>query len=228
MKRKMLVLTALAVVIMLAFSPYGQAQPDYNLKVTNKSGMTQTAAVYQTYPNVTGHGFPLVWFSRMLSNGQPATFNWRVNWSLGWGTPGSLKPGVVYLPSQTINVEPGGTNEVTLSYVGGTYEFTNPRHDPSLSNSQLAIITDESIPVTSDLAVSIGMSGKPTFALQPIAPNSKYVFETTPTYYLCITQGPVGSVIDPYSVHPTKLTFPPGVYSLCYILNDVFQFIPCN
>lgn len=238
MKRKMLVLTALAVAIMLAFSVYGQAETQYELEVINKSGMTQTIAVYQTYPDVTQHGFPLVWFSRVTPNSVFIEFLWTVDWSLGWGilSPNTPPCGEYYTIGQMIPVssgDPSGINEVTLAYIGtyphGTYEFINKKYDPTLPASNLEIRTDATVPASNKIALGLGMSGRPVFVM-PALPNTMTLLTTHPTYYLCITNCAVGTVVNVANVmSPTKVVFDsPG--KLCYELNDLYQFvqIPCE
>lgn len=228
MKKKFLVSTALAIVIMLALSVYGQAQTQYTLKVTNNSGMTQTIAVYQTYPK---GGHPVVWLSSQVNNGGDTQFTWTVNWALGWGTvPQQIKPGIYYTPAQTIPVTPGdksGTNKATLNYKGpwpnGTFEFINPTYDLQLRSTEMAIYANRTFPPNETTAVSVSMSGNVVLAMKA-EPGLTYYFDAHPTYYLCIASSKVGTLLSSdYVSSPTKVIFG-STKSLCYTLNDEYKF----
>ncbi len=105
---------------------------------------------------------------------------------------------------------------ITLDYNGG-YTFTNPTKGTDPSRIYLA--ESSNIPVNSQAAVGVTMSGKTVYAVQA-RPNQNLTFSPKVSYFLAYGNYEPGTVLDVSTINnPWKLEYPTGVYSLEVTLN---------
>ncbi|MBN3264747.1 hypothetical protein [Pectobacterium brasiliense] len=204
----------------------------YNISVSNKSGDAANIAIYQTYPNITS-GLPLVWLRQTVNDGNINTYNWSIDWALNWGTTDQpLAPGVQWQSGGPIqNMDPTvseGQNAMGVSYSGGQFQ-TSPlgHYNKDVPSGSMLISTDTSFTVTESKAMSIAvyMNALPTFAMQG-KPNGNFLFDTHPVYWICCTDSKVGVAVQGTFVSsPTQFSFPDGVTSLNFILDETLKFV---
>lgn len=202
---------------------------DYSIKVTNNSGQAQNIAVYQNYPNIEGH--PLVWFSKNVNNTNNNEFSWKIDWALNWGTSDQpLVTGVMWKSGGTAQaVEPnssGGDNMMDVTYSNGDFESKPVYYNPDVPKGSMEIATDTSftVPQSEKMSVSVYMDNQPTFAMQG-KPNGKYLFDTHPTYYICVTDSKTGvAVSGSFVTSPTKAEFSEGKTALEFELTETLEF----
>jgi hypothetical protein len=91
----------------------------------------------------------------------------------------------------------------------------------------MEIASDRSFTVkeSEKMSVSVYMDDKPTFAMQG-KPNGKYLFDTRPTYYICVTDSKTGvAVSGAFVTSPTEAQFSGGTTDLAFELSDTLEFI---
>lgn len=204
--------------------------PTYSLGIQNDSGAAQNIAVYQNYPNLTGN--PVVWFSQNVNNTTHHTYAWQITWGLNWGTsPQPLVPGVSYTSGgETVTVDPittGAVNSIPISYRNG-FQTGTPANNPILPTGDMEISTNTTftVPESLEMSVAVYMYGKPIFAMQG-RPNGKYLFDTHPTYYICVTDAKEGvAVSGTFVTSPTAIIYADGETDLSYKLTPTLQFLP--
>jgi nitrous oxide reductase accessory protein NosL len=202
---------------------------NYSIKVTNNSGAAQNIAVYQNYPNI--EGYPLVWFAKNVNNSNNNTFSWKIDWELNWGTSNqTLVPGVMWNSGGTPQaVEPnssGGNNMMDITYSNGDFESGAVYNNTDIPKGSMEVATDTSFTVSESekMSVSVYMDDQPTFAMQG-KPNGKYLFDTHPTYYICVTDNKTGvAVSGTFVTSPTEAQFSEGTTALEFELSDTLQF----
>jgi hypothetical protein len=202
---------------------------NYSIKVTNNSGGAQNIAVYQNYPTIEGH--PLVWFSKNVNNSNNNTFSWDIDWELNWGTSDqTLVPGVQWNSGGTPQaVEPnssGGNNIMDITYSNDDFESGDAYNDADIPKGSMEIVTDKSFTVSESekMSVSVYMNNLPTFAMQG-KPNGKYLINTHPTYYICVTDSKTGvAVSGDFVTCPTEAEFTNGTTTLEFELSETLQF----
>lgn len=209
-----------------------QNMSTYSVNITNSSGAPQNVAMYQVYPNL-GNGLPLVWFAKNINDKNNNSFQWDVEWGLNWGT--TLQPlveGVLWESGGSmVSTEPnktGGINQMTVSRSGGDFMTSGVIANTSIPPGSMQVLTDTSFTVPDALKMSIAvyMKGKPTFAMQG-KPNGKYLFDTHPTYYVCVTDHKEGvAVSGTYVSSPTEVIFKGGSTSLNFTLDPTLTFKP--
>ncbi|MBN3264746.1 hypothetical protein [Pectobacterium brasiliense] len=204
----------------------------YNISVLNKSGDAANIAIYQTYPNIT-NGLPLVWLRQTINDGNTNVYSWSVDWALNWGTTEQpLAPGVQWRSGGPIqSMDPttsSGYNTMGICYSGGQFQ-TSPLayYDENVPSGSMLINTDTSFTVRDSKALSLAvyMNSLPAFAMQG-KPNGNFVFDTHPVYWICCTDAKQGVAVQGMFVSsPTQLSFPDGVKSLSFTLNETLRFI---
>src|SRR6478752_3202453 len=169
----------------------------YSLVFQNQSTNQGSGCVYQEEPNL---GLPnvlsLAWFSKVAAPNTTITFSWSIDYSFVWAETGLLIPGVMFMAGQTLPADLSTTNSVTLSYLGGAYQFQNQSSGPNAGS--LYIREDGTVPLKM-ASVGIGMSGSGTFAVQA-QPNMNLIFTPHPKYYITFGNFSRGEVLDPTSV----------------------------
>ncbi|GLY63109.1 hypothetical protein IW01_18870 [Pectobacterium brasiliense] len=204
----------------------------YNISVLNKSGDAANIAIYQTYPNIT-NGLPLIWLRQTINDGNTNIYSWSVDWALNWGTTEQpLAPGVQWRSGGPIqSMDPttsSGYNAMGIRHSGGQFQ-TSPLayYDENVPSGSMLINTDTSFTVRDSKALSLAvyMNSLPAFAMQG-KPNGSFVFDTQPVYWICCTDSKQGVAVQGAFVSsPTKLSFPDGVKSLSFTLNETLMFI---
>ncbi|QQG27997.1 hypothetical protein JFY74_18345 [Pectobacterium carotovorum] len=204
----------------------------YNISVLNKSGDAANIAIYQTYPKIS-NGLSLVWLRQTVNDGNTNVYNWSVDWALNWGTSDQpLAPGVQWKSGGPIqNMDPttaGGKNAMGVSYSGGQFKTERPAHNnQTISSGSMLINTDASFTVTESKALSFAvyMNALPTFVMQG-KPNGNFLFDTHPVYWICTTDSKQGVAVEGTFVSsPTQFSFPDGVTSLNFILDETLKFV---
>ncbi|GKW43678.1 MULTISPECIES: hypothetical protein [Pectobacterium] len=204
----------------------------YNISVLNKSGDAANIAIYQTYPNVVS-GLPLVWLRQTVNNGNTNTYNWTVDWALNWGTSEQpLAPGVQWNSGGPIQaMDPttaSGKNAMGVRASGGQFQTSPLAHnDRSVPSGSMLINTDSSFTVTESKALSFAvyMNSLPTFAMRG-KPNGNFLFDTHPVYWICTTDSKQGVAVQGTFVSsPTQFSFPDGVTSLNFTLDETLKFV---
>ncbi|QQG27998.1 hypothetical protein JFY74_18350 [Pectobacterium carotovorum] len=204
----------------------------YDISVSNESGAAANIAIYQTYPNIT-NGLPLVWLRQTINDGNNNTYSWSVDWALNWGTSEkTLVPGVLWQsggPIQNMNpTVPEGKNAIGVSYSDGQFQTSSLAHyNKDVSSGSMLISTDTSFTVTESklMSVAVYMNALPTFAMQG-KPNGNFLFDTHPIYWICCTDSNVGVAVQGTFVSsPTQFSFPDGVTSLNFTLDETLKFV---
>jgi hypothetical protein len=188
----------------------------YSLIFQNQSTNQGSGCVYQEDPNL---GLPnvlsLAWFSKVAAPNTNITFSWTIDYSFVWAETGLLIPGVMFMAGQTFPADLSTTNSITLSNLGGAYQFQNQGPGPGAGS--LYIREDNTVPLKM-ASVGIGMSGAGTFVVQA-QPNYNLIFTPHPKYYITFGSFAKGQVMDTTSVtNKAEIAFPPNVTSMTAIL----------
>ncbi len=192
----------------------------YTLTVVNDSTLNGSVCVYQKDPEQGKYEnlYSLAWFSKFCHPGTQLKFKWSIDYSFVWSETGILKPGVSFEASQALPADPQNPAKNAIGFIkaGGAYEFANPTR-PGIPG-QLQIQTDATIPCN-DVAIGIGMSGQPTFAIGG-TPNFTYSFIPHPEYWIAFGKFEEGEVIDLNQVSTTaQVVFPVNVYAQTLVFN---------
>ena len=189
----------------------------YSLVFQNNSTNQGSGCVYQEDPNLTkANVMSLAWFSKIAATKTKITFTWTIDYSFVWAETGELIPGVMFMAGQTFPADLSTTNSITLSNIGGAYQFQNQGQGAVAGN--LYIREDNTVPLK-QASVGIGMSGAGTFVVQA-QPNINLIFTPHPKYYITFGTFTAGQVLDTLSItDKAEIAFPPGVTSMTAILN---------
>jgi len=202
----------------------------YSIQVTNKSGKPQNIAIYQTYPDLET-GLPLVWISKNINNENLNKFEWETPWALSWGTTEKpIAPGVQFTSNGPIReIQPDtkdGKNAMNISYEDNDFKSSEAYNNGTVPKGSMEVQTDTSFSVedSSQMAISVYMNGKATFAMQG-EPNGKYRFDTHPVYWICTTKVQDGTAVSGTFVSsPTQITFDNGKTDISFELTDTLEF----
>ncbi|MCD4784919.1 MAG: hypothetical protein K8T10_13975 [Candidatus Eremiobacteraeota bacterium] len=190
----------------------------YSLRVINKSRNSWEACLFQYDSQWRNSGvMPVSWYSKYLHNSTSFTFQWVKDYSFCWAETGLLRPGVIFMSSQTINGDLSSNNKITLTNQQGAGQFINLcSGDPQGS---MTIVQDSTI-LMQRFAIGLAMSGSPFCAAQA-APNMVTSFVPTNTkYYITMGNYRMGEVLDIYYIsNKAEIVFPPGVYSMTATYN---------
>jgi len=214
----------------------------YSLTIQNSSEADQNVALFQV--DDPESGFPLIWWSQKIPNGNNYTFTWDESWQVGFGsTSQPLKADVSYVSQNKQEVKPNeasGVNEIKITFEDESFKSSKPYYNDQISNGVIQIITDKSFTVEQalNMSVAVYMYNKPILASQG-KPNSQYRFYTNTIYYLTVTDIPEGSVVFQSSTQsnssmrsvesqPTKVNFSDGNTCLKYKLNNLLVFAECD
>lgn len=191
---------------------------NYSLIFKNFSSNQGSGCVYQDSPNIANaQVMSLAWFSKVAAPQTTITFTWTIDYSFVWAETGQLIPGVMFMAGQTFPADLSTTNSITLSYIGGAYQFQNQTAGASAGN--LYIREDATVPLK-QASVGIGMSGAGTFVVQA-QPNYNLIFTPHPKYYITFGTFTAGEVLDITSItQKAEIAFPPGVTSMTAILGQ--------
>jgi hypothetical protein len=188
----------------------------YSLIFKNASTNQGSGCVYQEDPNLNlPNVLSLAWFSKVAAKNSTVTFTWTIDYSFVWAETGELIPGVFFMAGQTPSADLSTMNSITLSYLGGAYQFQN--QGPGAGSGNLYIREDSTVPLK-QASVGIGMSGAGTFVVQA-QPNYNLIFTPHPKYYITFGTFTAGQVLDIAAVtNKAEILFPPGVTSMTAIL----------
>jgi hypothetical protein len=188
----------------------------YTVNIRNNAASSDYLMVFQNDPgSFSSDALSLAWFSKYSNPGSSVKFTWTVDWGLSWCETGSLQPGVVFDASQLWSGTQG-ENETILDY-NLAYFFGANSKGPDASC--LYLVESSNIPVNSDCAVGVTMSGSTVYATQAL-PNTTLTFSPHPVYYLAYGSFEQGQVLNVSSINnPLELVYPTGVYSLDVTLN---------
>lgn len=190
----------------------------YTLIVVNNSSNPGNACVYQKDPDL---GVPnvmsLAWFAKYAFPTTTLRFSWTVDYNFVWSQTGQLVPGVMFTASQSPSANLSTTNQITLDYQSGAYDFTNQTQGPEAGT--LYIREGPSVPLN-QAAVGIGMSGFGTFVVQA-QPNLNLTFTPDPEYWITFGTYSQGQVLNIGSItNPAQIVFPPNIFSMTAILDQ--------
>jgi hypothetical protein len=188
----------------------------YTVTIRNQAASSNYLMMFQNDPGSwSPNSLPLAWFSKFSNPNSTVKFNWTVDWGLSWSETGTLQPGVTYDASE-LWLPTDGNNKTILDY-NGSYLFGADSAGPD--PNRLYLQESKNIPVNSDCAVGVTMSGSTVYATQAL-PNTNLTFSPHPSYYLAYGNYEQGEVLDISSINnPLKLNYPTGVYSLTVTLN---------
>lgn len=189
-----------------------EVQGQYSLVFVNNSTQEGTVCVYQQDPNITNPDvMSLAWFAKPAAPTTTIIFTWGIDYDFVWSETGVLRPGVLFVASQTWPTDLSSENQVTFTNQDGAYTFADQQAGPQAGS--LYITEDGTIP-PNQASVGIGMSGFGTFAVQA-QPNMNLVFTPNPQYWVTFGSYTQGEVMDISEVNnPAEIVFPPNVYSM--------------
>lgn len=123
--------------------------------------------------------------------------------------------------------EAHGNNAMGITFAIDQFK-TQPKayNDSNVPQGDMLVTTDTSftVPQANLMSIAVYMDKIPAFAVQG-KPNGKYLFQTHPTYFICVTAEKQGvAVSSTYVSSPTEIVFKPRVTSLSFTLNDKLQF----
>jgi hypothetical protein len=191
----------------------------YQVTFINNSVNGGDVCVFQQVPDVYAKEWvSLAWFTKTANPNVNINFSWTIDYSFQWAQTGVLNQGVIFDASQNFPADLTQNNQITFDSNDYGYLFSN--QVTGGQSGDLTIITSANIP-NNESSIGIGMSGSGTFAKQA-SPNSTYVFEPHPSYYIAFGTFETGVVLDTSVQYGASkaLTFPTGVYSLVATLNE--------
>ena len=203
-----------------------------SLTIHNQSGDVQNIAILQKLPN--SPAVPLIWFSQQINNTNQHTYKWNVTWGLNWGTTDApLAQGVMFSSGGTVVAcEPDGqtgVNSMSLSYENSDFASSATGHQ-AIKEGSLLVTTDKSFTVQDAqfMAISVYMDNKPALAIHG-RPNGSVLFDTHPTYYVCVTDDAEGIAVDAnFMSSATPIVFADGTTNLEYVLDNTLAFNPSS
>jgi hypothetical protein len=189
----------------------------YAIRAMNSSTNSGSFCIFQQDPNLGVSGaLPVVWFSKYVHPQTAVRFDWTTDYNFVWSETGLLSPGVDFDASQVFDADLQGLNQITLTYIGGAYTFSNQGKGPK--PGPLYIREDASIPLKK-ASVGIGMSGSATFVVQA-QPNLSLNFTPLPRYYIAFGDYTQGEALAlPEMTNTAEIAFPQNIYSMAAILN---------
>lgn len=170
---------------------------NYTLQVTNNSTQYQDLCIYQKQPDLdVPNALSLAWLAAPAWPGTTVTFNWSLDYSFVWAQTGSIKPGVMFQPQQTVPADPDSlaSNQIQFDYRNGAFTFMP---GSALGVPQLgSLYIRELSGIPANVAcVGIGMSNAGTF-VAPAQPNFNLIFTPHPEYWLTAGTFEQGEVLD--------------------------------
>jgi len=208
---------ALAAMLLLVLGTVVCLADEYTVVFKNHSTMVGDVCIYQHEPDMAVHNvMSLAWFSKGAAPTTTISFTWSIDYCFAWDEIGELVPGVVFEADQIWDADLKTHNQITLTTIhGDIYTFADQTEGKYSGN--LYILGDVSV-VSNQVAVGIGMSGKPTH-VAPAQPNWEWVYTPKPTYWITFGTFEEGEVLDIESISSfAKIQFPPNVYSMTAVL----------
>lgn len=190
----------------------------YEVVFVNNSSNAGHACLYQTLPKQSSSSSiqSLAWLTEGAHSNTKVRFDWSVDYCFVWSETGTLKPGVIFDASQTIDVPSlQSSNSITLSRDQYGFFFQPPVKGVA---GQLTMAFDETVP-SSLGAAGVGMSGAGTFII-PTQPNYEEIFTPHPEYWITFGNYTQGQVMNIEGItHTQQIDFPANVYSMTATLN---------
>jgi hypothetical protein len=201
----------------LDFSNTGTA---YSLTCKNNSETAWTFYMYQKLPDQPSEVFSLAWLAspfKIAPNTQ-ITFKWSLAYNFMWANTGSLKPGITYQASSTVDCSPSGNNITTFDMLDGN---TPSLSAPATGGEAGSLIIKEGASFQNNrFSTGIGMSGQGTFVQQALV-NTQQVYIPEPVYYVAAANNiKMGCVLTETMSQTEKVEFKDNVYHLTATLND--------
>ncbi|SCG73189.1 hypothetical protein [Micromonospora rifamycinica] len=193
----------------------GAAPVSYSITILNNSALDDMNAIlFQEMPVLPSDAVTLAWMSKMCHPSTTVEYQWSIDYNFVWGQVGTLVPGTQFVAGQTLSADLTQNNLVTLSYVGGGFEF-GPTSS-SGKNGSLIIKEDGTVPGAGDQdqgSVGIGMSGAGTFVV-PTLTNAGVEFDPKPTYWVAFGSFESSEVMDVSELTtPAQVLYPAGMTS---------------
>ena len=209
--------TGAMVVVLSVVIAFAAAGADYTLIFKNQSTMVGDVCVYQQDPDMGMQDvMSVAWFAKGAAPTTQLTFRWSIDYCFVWDEVGQLSSGIVFEAAQIWDADLRTLNAITLTLLrGDIYTFADQRAGPYEGN--LYIYGGSMLPV-GEVAVGIGMSGRPTYVASA-QPNWSWVFTPKPSYWITFGTYETGVVLDVESISSfAEIEFPPNVYSMTAIL----------
>ena len=185
----------------------------------NNSGSSGKVCIYQPESNATfpGNVEVLAWLVTGANQSAVIRFSWTTDYNFAWFDNASPRS------SEIIPASLSAANLARISKNQYGYYFQPPT---KVSEANLSIQSDSTIPAANNTVVGFGMGGAGTFAA-PASPNLNYVFTPVADVDLAyrITFGSYSfGVSDPINIdalnNPGKIQFPYGVDTMTATLNS--------
>ncbi len=173
---------------------------DFRLVCSNRSNLHGSFAVYQSPPpgNSPGRLINLAWIARPCAPNCRVSFSWSTTLSFTWGAAGSLRRGVVFEESQSVDGDPMRENMIDLAQDQfGAPVFQNLRvggPPGTMTINQLSNVFD--FPVL----VGVGMGGKPAYAVEASPNLSTCFMPHEASYWVIFGAYTAGEVFDTESI----------------------------
>ncbi|HEX8254462.1 MAG TPA: hypothetical protein VF846_15060 [Thermoanaerobaculia bacterium] len=182
--------------------------------VLNQSTATGDVCLYQTVATAPLGAVPVAWLTRRATPRTRLTFQWMTDYAFVWSSSAAtLEPGALITASQVWPADLTSTNQITLTYGGGTFTFAN---QTAGSAGSLVMVQVSTIPARLGVA-GIGMADQTT-TIVPMQPNVTLRFDPRPRYWIAFGSFTAGEVIDVESAGATEIVFPANVTSMSALL----------
>lgn len=202
----------------------GTSGTAYGVTIHNASQLDNAQAiVFQQAPLVPADVVSLAWLAKTCHKNTQVTFNWTLDFNFVWGQNGQLEPGVNYQAGGVIPADLNDTNDVTLSYIDGGFEFGPTSAGPQVGS--LYIIENDSVPGAGNPdqgSVGIGMYGAGTFVAptQPTGSSGGLQFQIRPQYWVAFGNHQAGEVIDESALYyPIQVQFSGSSFNADCVFN---------
>ena len=206
-------------VVLLTAAAFAADGEEYTLIFKNQSTMVGDVCIFQHDPDMGMQDvMSVAWFAKGAAPTTRLTFRWSIDYCFVWGEVGKLASGIVFEAAQTWEADLQTLNAITLTRIhGDIYTFADQRAGAYAGN--LYIYSVGTIP-SGEVAVGIGMSGRPTYVTNA-QPNWEWVFTPTPAYWITFGTFEPGEALDVESIsRKAAIVFPDGVYSMTAILHE--------
>ena len=192
----------------------------YSIRVTNNGNKPWKFCIFQP-PTAEGvRTSTLAWlvYPFKINIGEQITLTWDVQYQVMWVTTGELKPGVVFSPGGSMDVDLNTHNMVS---------FTAP--PPTLSSptrggprGSITVNDGPTVPMN-EYSVAVGMGNKAIYAVNA-GPRLQHIFTPNPKYWICALRDvDEGQVID-IPANKAEVTFPPDVFTMSATLHNDYDW----
>lgn len=204
----------------------GTSGTGYSITIHNASSIDDAKAiVFQQDPSMPADVASLAWLAKTCHVNTQVIFDWTLDFNFVWGQNGQLKPGVNYQAGGVIPADLTASNEVTLSYPGGGFEFGATSAGPSAGS--LFVNEANDVPGTGNPdqgSVGIGMYGSGTFVVptQPTGAGGGRQFSIQPQYWIAFGNYQPGEVVDESVLYfPAEVQFTGALFNADCVFNGL-------